>query len=334
MGWDYLLKKKIGIFEEVAYSYRLMQRLNQKVDSSFVVYSFSEKESMEDFLNENSLSVLLVGEDYYDGYLEDCDISNIIILSEDKEQIKDRPCIYKYQAAGSILKELKLKLNMTIGCGIDNESAVKIIGVYSPIGMCVKTGLAVNLSKKLGETNNVLYLNLSPFCGTELIEMLSGEKKSDEFAQKWSLSDVFYYAEQGVDYEEIFAKSIAECGGVKLFLPMEYPVDLQSVELEKWNDFFMSLNRGDIAQMIVVDFDETVSCYLQLFELCEKIYMPVAKHYYAEQKVKNFDAFIKRCMTGEVGKKIHRIFIGEDIPDDSSFENYIKSIVKGLINDG
>ena len=64
MGWDYLLKKKIGIFEEVAYSYRLMQRLNQKVDSSFVVYSFSEKESMEDFLNENSLSVLLVGEDY------------------------------------------------------------------------------------------------------------------------------------------------------------------------------------------------------------------------------------------------------------------------------
>ena len=25
MGWDYLLKKKIGIFEEVAYSYRLMQ---------------------------------------------------------------------------------------------------------------------------------------------------------------------------------------------------------------------------------------------------------------------------------------------------------------------
>lgn len=87
---------------------------------------------------------------------------------------------------------------MTIGCGVDNESAVKIIGVYSPVGMCVKTGLAVNLSKKLGETNNVLYLNLSPFCGTELIEMLSGEKKSDEFAQKWSLSDVFYYAEQGV----------------------------------------------------------------------------------------------------------------------------------------
>ena len=65
---------------------------------------------MEDFLNENSLSVLLVGEDYYDGYLEDCDISNIIILSEDKEQIKDRPCIYKYQAARKYFKRIKAEI--------------------------------------------------------------------------------------------------------------------------------------------------------------------------------------------------------------------------------
>lgn len=292
------MKKRLGILEEVTYSYKLMQRLNKSKKSSFLAYSFSEKESVEEFLENDTLDVLMVGQDYFDESLNSLKIGRIVVLLEEKPDYNKENCIYKYQAASDILSQLKGFLNMAVCQGGQCEMPVKIIGFYSPVRRCGKTHLAKSLAKKMAKKTDVLYLNLEPFASAI---------NNDE--EKLSLSDIFYYLEQGKLEEGVFERAVISSGEYKQILPIDSPVDLLGVKAESWNEFFMKINDKKIAEVVIVDFAECVSCFLQLFELCEKVYMPVLEEKSSVDKVKCFEEFLHKSVSDEVKSKIYKLQI-------------------------
>lgn len=319
------MKKKLGVLEEVAYSYRLMQRLNQSENSSFVVYSFSEIENIEKFLENDFLDVLLIGECYYEDILNTYNISHKFILYEEKSDCINGNGIYKYQAASSILGQLNGMLNMYFCNDIESDSPIRIFGVYSPVGRCGKTSFSLALAKKMSAEKQVLYLNLRPFSSVKT-------NLSDE---KLSLSDVFYFLEEGKSEKVMLEKAVTEFEGVKFIIPMESPVDLHGIKEECWNDFFMKLNEGKFADVIIVDFDESISCFIQLFELCEKVYMPMLEDNKSLEKVRRFENFLCRSVSKEVEKKVCKLQLPvlgkEELP---ALEQFINRIIEKLDADG
>ena len=60
----------------------------------------------------------------------------------------------------------------------------RILGIYSPIGRCLKTSLALTLGQQLARDGKVLYLGLDAFAGFS--RLIGNSCKND-------LSDVLYF---------------------------------------------------------------------------------------------------------------------------------------------
>lgn len=313
----------MGIYEEVAYSYRLMQRLNQLLQVGFLVYSFSEEESFKEFLELEKPDYILVGENYYTSDLfEGCN-ADVVILSEtevednnnldiDSYENQAKYEIFKYQSAVKMVSQLNKIINKDRPVVIKNSDGISFIGVYSPVRRCGKTSLAVALSKKFSQNKKVLYLNFEPFGSADI------SLKNDE---AWNLSDVFYFMSQNRDSREILDKSLLEYNGMYAILPVDSLEDLQEITARQWEQFFMMLSDARPVDLIVVDFDESINCYMQLLELCDRIYMPILENSAARDKLKRFDEFLKKSNLQSVSKKIKKVhFSSNDNAAEASIE--------------
>lgn len=322
------MKKRLGIYEEVAYSYRLMQRLNQLLQSGILVHSFSEEESFKMFLKEEKPDYILVGETFYDETLFENSTSVVIVLTESfieglqdtqNEEDNDHE-IYKYQSVKNIAKKLMTIMQKDIPIKRKTTDEITYIGVYSPIRRCGKTNLSIALSKVISETKNVLYLNFEPFSANEIF--------NKDSVDKWNLSDVFYFCAQGKSKKEILEKAVIKNENIKLILPVESPCDLQEIDALQWEQFFMMLSDESVADIVVVDFDESISCYTQLLELCDRIFMPVIEDDFAKQKLKTFEEYIKRAHLENVAKKIKQCNVPLSANNDTSLKNMAMQLME------
>jgi len=65
------------------YANSLMKYINQKQNMPFKATAFTNKEALEEYLQDNHIDILLVDYNLYDEYLELEDVSKIIFLVED-----------------------------------------------------------------------------------------------------------------------------------------------------------------------------------------------------------------------------------------------------------
>lgn len=315
------LKKKLAIYDEVAYSYRLMQRLNQELPSGYMVYSFSEEESLRDFLNKENPDVVLVGELYYTDDIFSTDKYKLIILGESKENMEYEVegFIYKYQPVGCIVKQLNAICG-NVNVIIEKSADVKYIGVYSPVRRCGKTTLAGTLAKIYSRNKKVLYLNFEAF------PVLALPKRNNDV---WNMSDVFYFLQQYKDEKEILNNAITEHEGIMYIYPGDVLMDLQEISKEKWEKFFLMISDLKPADIVVIDFDENLSCYMQLLELCEMIFMPVLHDAVSSDKLKSFENFLMKSQFAHVKEKIKKVdFHNNETGNKGSYEYMVEQLVE------
>lgn len=315
------MKKKLGIYDEVAYSYRLMQRLNQELPSGFMVYSFSEEVSFKEFLDKEKPDILLVGEAYYSEDMVSYDGLKLIILAESNENMNSdfEGSIYKYQPVSKIVKQLN------VICGNDaktiemTENGVRFVGVYSPVRRCGKTSLSIAISKIFSRKQKVLYLNFEAFPATFL-----PERNNDV----WNLSDVFYFMEQKRAASEILNNAIIDYNGISVITPGDVPMDLQEINKEKWEQFFMMLSDLKPVDVVVIDFDESISCYVQLLELCERIYCPVLHDNASVEKMKIFEDFLAKSGYDSIKDKIEKFdYRISEAHNSNSYEQMVEQFL-------
>jgi len=313
------LKRKLGIYDEVAYSYRLMQRLNQELPSGYLVYSFSEEESFKEFLEKENPDILLVGEIFYSEDLTAYDKGKLIILTESNENNSENS-IYKYQPVSCIARQLNSICGNETKTIEKTNDGVRFVGVYSPLRRCGKTSLAVALSKVYSRKEKVLYLNFEAFPTTCLFE-----KNKDV----WNLSDVFYFMEQNREMDEIMQNAITDYNGISVILPAEVPMDLQEISEEKWEQFFLMISDSKPADVVVIDFDESLSCYIQLLELCDILYSPILHDGTSEEKLKQFNDFLAKSGLDSIKDKIVTLdFKIPELQNSVSYEQMVEQLVE------
>lgn len=146
--------------------YRLAQALVDKVDISYI----SDYECLKIYNTQpKDIDILLIDESLYKEVISRQNCKNIYLLVEDENkadrqnEVGNNNIIYKYSSIRVIIDKIDSKLLQNRQN--TSQASSKVVTVYSPIGGCGKTTVAIGLAYQLGMKGyKVLYL------GTESLQ--------------------------------------------------------------------------------------------------------------------------------------------------------------------
>lgn len=113
------------------------------------------------------------------------------------------------------------------------KKTTEIIGIFSPLGRCLKTSFALTLGQILAKERAVLYLNMEEYSGFE-------ELMGKGFAH--NLSDLLYYVRQ--DNQNLLYKMnsmIQTINNLDYVPPVQMPADIRTTAWQDWERLFRCL---------------------------------------------------------------------------------------------
>ena len=272
---------------EAEYARNFMEYLNRKNNLPFEVQAFTSVESLIAYAGELHVELLLISADAMCREVRELNIGKIVILTEGTrpEELDIYDEVYKYQSSAEILREV-------MACYGEEKTAfslqspvlrrkTEILGVYSPLGRCLKTSFAWTLGQILSAEQKVLYLNMEEYSGFE-------ELMQKKFS--CTLSDLLYYARQKDPGMIMKLNSMVQSTGQLDFIPpVQSPEDIRGTSWQDWEYLFQELCLHGTYEVIVVDMGNGIEELFQLLDLCKIIYMPVCTDPISKSKLRQFE---------------------------------------------
>ncbi len=157
----------------------------------------------------------------------------------------------------------------------------ELIGIYSPVGRCGKTGFALALGEILAEKKRVIYLNLERYSGLKDIGVVS-EEAGD-------INDLIYFCR--MDPESLVYRlgvMIRTFKNLDYIAPAVSGEDVMNIDAEEWGGVLATLARAGEYEAVILDLGICVTDALPLLERCTRIYMPVLDDRVSEAKISHF----------------------------------------------
>ena len=161
----------------------------------------------------------------------------------------------------------------------------EILGVYSPLGRCLKTSFALTLGQILAKNKAVLYLNLEEFSGFE-------ELLGKGFAH--TLSDLLYYVRQ--DNQNLLHKMnsmVQTINNLDYIPPVQMPADIRGITWQDWERLLQMIMHDSSYEVVVLDIGCGIDENFQLLDLCKRIYMPVLADTVSQCKIAQFENLVR-----------------------------------------
>ena len=158
---------------EVDYALIFMDYMNRKKNIPFEIQAFTSVENLIAYGKQTHIELLLISGRAMCREVRDLDIGKIIILSEGVHppELDQYPSVYKYQSSSDVLREVMACYGAEKKTVADQIAVLKktteIIGIFSPLGRCLKTSFALTLGQILAKERAVLYLNMEEYSGFE-----------------------------------------------------------------------------------------------------------------------------------------------------------------------
>lgn len=315
---------------EVDYACNFMDYLNQKKNIPFEIQAFTSTASLLSFGREKHIELLLISQKAMDPAVKELDVGKIIILSEGVHppELDQYPSVYKYQSSADVIREV-------IAC-YGEEKAVstaqfpvlkkttEILGVYSPLGRCLKTSFALTLGQILARNKAVLYLNLEEYAG---FEELMGRSFSH------NLSDLLYYVRQENQNLMLRMRAMTQnIGNLDYLPPVQTPADIQGTSWEDWDRLLQEIILHSDYEIVILDIGTGVEEVFHLLEQCKTIFMPVLPDVMSRCKLAQFEKLLKVWDYAEVLSRIveiHPPFHAGNV----AAESYVEQLPWGELGD-
>ena len=243
--------------------------INRRENGRFTVRAFSAPEYLLDYLQGGSFDLLLVSESFIDA-AEECmhEVSlpekATFILAEQKDAADFAfPAVYKYQSAERILSRV-LEAGERAHSGRTGAGRVRITGVYSPIGRCGKTSLAMALSRELAGRGGSILISFDEFpcCGELTAE-----------GDALSLSDLIYrLSADAAPAADGLALPEGDCVIVPCVI---HPEDIRRMDPAVAVKLTEAAASSGNWRNVVLDVGCAVADPRSLLRSCREIYMPV-----------------------------------------------------------
>ncbi len=280
------MKRIMAVYDvDPFYADRFAEFANQKETIPFTAVAFTSIGRLKVFAAKQPVEILLVGDDVEDKELEGIEVGQVIRLSETGAAKDGSPAIYKYQASDNVLREVMACYQVQDRPVLLTATGRKsqVIGVYSPISRCGKTGFAITLGQVMAREKKVLMLSLEEFSG---LGALTGTVYSG------GLSDLIYYYRQGTYSSLRLGSVVYNWGGLDYVPPVTYAEDLADVKGQDLEELFARIAWESAYDVILLDmghFDRDVE---RLLALCDLIYVPVKEDTVSLAKLEEWKAYI------------------------------------------
>lgn len=322
------MEKVIAVYDvDPVYAQRFADVVNQKEKVPFEVIPFTTLEKLKEYGKDNSVEILLISNSVPKEQVEEIKAGSVVTLAEGEvvNAQDSYPSVYKYQAADSVIREV-----MACYCEQPMENPLvmtgrrsRVLSVYSPIGRCLKTSLALTLGQQLVKEGTVLYIGLEEFSGFS--KFIDGQCKSD-------FSDVLYFFRQG-NLDIMRLRSLAYTWKEMDYLPpVRYPEDLEQLTGEEAGTLVEKLAAEMGYHYIIVDVGRPGRNLLPILECCDVIYMPVKEDGVSSSKLEEFEEYLDITGHQPMREKIRRV----KLPYHSSFgrrDTYAEQLLWGELGD-
>ncbi len=319
---------------EESYAAGFMDYVNRRNSIPFEVRAFSDADRLKECLERRSVEILLISERCAPERIGDWPIRQIVLLTETKDEPTTGgeddgdglteesgetffreagpalPRICKYQAVSEIVREV-MDLYARAGDAAEPvaeggvlKPRTRTVGIFSPVGRCLKTSFSVALAQCLSEKKPTLLINMETCSGFgRLAGGLSGNGRS--------ISDVVYYIRQGD--RNLMAKilpSVRNLGELALLPPFEAAAELLSVTADEWRKLLRVLRTESTYEAVVLDLGEIPLLMPELLEECDVIYMPAAgTDPPGEAKMAEFGKLLSSASFSGVRGRIRRLVL-------------------------
>ena len=278
--------------------------------------AFTNVENLMDYLKENEIDLLLLGEQMEKTGLEE---EKIVWLTEQEETFFG--ALYKYQAGERLLERIlqeivKGKEEGRIERGDLNsfsKTSYRVYGVYSPVGRCGKT----NLAKALCEyrEGNSLYI---------------GFEEYGSFPEDIEISqELLYYMKNRDEGIHLRLKQFAVRENHCYLIPSPCCyLDLKLLEFDDIRWFLERLKEEGSYQTIVFDIGVGSLLDFQIFSLFDRIFVPTLEEERAKQKEKHFLTYVKEKQNYEWQGNLCFSSVPNMEYDSLKMEEYVLNLVR------
>ena len=266
-----------------------MEYINRKNTIPFEVHAFTSLDQLRNFVKNHQVEILLISEKAMCTEVGDWPISKIVILSEGIHDpgSEKYPSVYKYQSSSAVVREVLACYGGS--AEQENERMLKpkmtVIGIYSPVGRCLKTSLALAMGQILAKEKATLYLNLEDCPGFETLFHTAYDR---------NISDIIYYLRQGeTNLISKIAAVAAAVGKLDFLPPARSPQELRGVTAEEWHRLFTAIRENSSYEILILDIGSGPDCLGDLLGECDYIYMPVKSDTMSAAKLAQFESLLR-----------------------------------------
>ena len=304
---------------EEDFLYGITAYFQEKLGKAFDIYSFHTKEALLAFGREKKKEIdVYLGSCYLNSAeKKELQVRRTLYFSQgERIEESEGEVIYKYQPAECIMKEFLEICHFSGGIsGTGLQKDTKILGIYSPIGRCGKTSLALVMGQLLAQNYKAVYVNLEEWPGFErIIGVYEG----------LDISDLIYYIKQGKEELGMYINGmLQDVNGLKILPPVKMAPDIQELG-EEVNKLLQEVAKSDCYDVILVDFGRQIKSMLPVLHNLERLYVPVLKDAASQAKLEEFFRFLKNSDYGEMEKKIKqcRLSFAEQTEGERAEELY------------
>lgn len=293
---------------EADYAANLADYLSRKKNVPFEVHAFTRTELLSSFAVGRQIDLMLLSrEACYELKKMDGDVKarDVFVLSgedgREEELFQGYRCLYKYQSAESILREVMNRYaeeTAPVASRMRRTATSKLLAVYSPVRRTLKTSFAMTLGQVLSREKRALYINLEEYSGFN--SLLKRSYSTD-------MSDLMYYISQKKpNFIWKLSSLVQQVGGLDYIPPAISPPDIRTIPAGSWMEFFSQLSDCGYDD-VILDMGETVNGLFDILRMCDRIYMPVRDDAVSYAKLEQYEALLRSMDYGDLLEKTRKL---------------------------
>lgn len=320
------MKRIMAVYDvDPFYASKFAEYANRNEKIPFMAVAFTSMGRLQAYTMQQPVELLLVGDDVTAKELEEIKVGQIVRLSETGMAMDDKPIVYKYQSSDQILREVMACYEVEAGdvAYLATGKKCTIIGVYSPVHRCGKTGFAITMGQILAKESRVLYISLEKYAGLERWMGTEHHK---------TLSDLLYYFRQG-QYSSLRLSAVVHSFHELAYIPpVTYGEDLADISGDELSRLVTFIAKDSGYDTIILDIGDSEKGVEALLELCSVIYVPAKEDGISTIKLETWKRYLEKSRRAHLWERAMVV----RLPHQSHValpEQYLEQLLWGEVGD-
>lgn len=323
---------------EEGYALRMSEYLLKKVRIPYAVHLFTAPDELRRFLEKREIKVSLMAESMESVLREEgvaARMGKVFLLQETQTESAhdgsgNAPVrISKYQEPEQIVSQILENLGEEAAWYTTaQESACRLVGVYSPVRRCLQTPFAMTMGQMLARQHRVLYLNFECYSGMR--QLLNREFSAD-------IMDVMYYFRCARDKLAVRIAAITQnINGLDYIPPVCSSLDFREIRGEQWVELCRELAAIGEYEYLLLDLDDGMNGLFDLLKECCRIYTITKDDRAAVAKMTHYEEVLRFHNREDISERTRkcRFPVFSHIPQDltamthGDLARYVRAIIQ------